>query len=79
MEELIALRAQQLVKRDKELVLTLEQQKESRWKAVDDFNKKHEKYMVSNDFDIGTWVLVHETWLDGQKGNKGALRWTGPY
>ena len=78
-EELIALRAQQLVKRDKELVLALEQQKESRRKAVDDFNKKHEKYMVSNDFDIGTWVLVHETWLDGQKGNKGALRWTGPY
>ena len=78
-EELIALRAQQLVKRDKELVLALEQQKESRRKAVDDFNKKHEKYMVSNDFDIGTWVLVHETWLDCQKGNKGALRWTGPY
>ena len=78
-EELIALRAQQLVKREKDLVIALEQQKESRKKAVDDFNKKYEKYMVTNDFDIGTWVLVHETWLDGQKGNKGALRWSGPY
>ncbi|EKM51440.1 uncharacterized protein PHACADRAFT_102853, partial [Phanerochaete carnosa HHB-10118-sp] len=27
----------------------------------------------------GTWVLVHETWLDNQHGNKGALRWAGPY
>ena len=35
--------------------------------------------MVLNDFDISTWVLVHKTWLDGQKGNKGMLRWTGPY
>ena len=22
---------------------------------------------------------MHETWLDSQMGNKGALRWTGPY
>lgn len=79
MEELIALHAQQLVKCDKELVLTLKQQKESQWKAVDNFNKKHEKYLISNDFDIGTWVLVRETWLDGQKGNKGVLHWMGPY
>ena len=69
-EELIALRTQQLVKCGKDLVITLEQQKESQKKAIDDFNKKYEKYMVTNDFDIGTRVLVHETWLDGQKGNK---------
>jgi hypothetical protein len=24
-------------------------------------------------------VLAHETWLDTQVGNKGALRWTGPF
>ncbi|KZT00323.1 uncharacterized protein LAESUDRAFT_633658, partial [Laetiporus sulphureus 93-53] len=27
----------------------------------------------------GTWVLVHETWLDAQHGNKGVLHWSGPY
>ncbi|KIL54364.1 hypothetical protein M378DRAFT_42339, partial [Amanita muscaria Koide BX008] len=78
-EELIALRARQLAKREKELAIALEQQKEVRKKAVDDFNRRYEKQLVSNDFDIGTWVLVHETWLDGQKGNKGALRWSGPF
>lgn len=77
--DLIAIRAQQILRRDKFLVLALEKQKASRQRAVDDFNKKHERYLSSGDFAIGTWVLVHETWLDTQMGNKGALRWTGPY
>jgi hypothetical protein len=51
----------------------------NRQRAVDDFNKRYEKLLVSNDFDEGMWVLVHETWLDTQKGNKGAVRWTGPF
>ena len=41
--------------------------------------KKHEKRLVSGEYEPGTWVLVHETWLDRQLGNKGALRWAGPY
>ena len=78
-EDLLALRMQQILRRDKKLVLALEQQKRVCQRAVDDFNRKHEHYLSSGSFIIGTWVLLHETWLDSQMGNKGALQWTGPY
>ena len=78
-EELLALCMQQILQRDKKLVLALDQQKCVRQWAVDDFNRKHEHYLSSGSFIIGTWVLLHETWLDSQMGNKGALHWTGPY
>ena len=78
-EDLLVLRMQQILRHDKKLVLALEQQKRVRQRAVDDFNRKHEHYLSSGSFIIGTWVLLHETWLDSQMGNKGALRWTGPY
>jgi hypothetical protein len=54
-------------------------QQQKRQRSVDDFNRRYEKYFVNNDFDIGTWVLVHETWLDDQQGNKDAPRWSGPF
>ncbi|RDB28645.1 hypothetical protein Hypma_014867 [Hypsizygus marmoreus] len=76
---LLAICIKQILRRDKKLSLALEQQKQVRQRAVDDFHRKHERYLSSGDFPLGTWVLVHETWLDAQKGNKGALRWTGPY
>ena len=78
-EDLLALRMQQILCRDKKLVLAMEEQKRSRQQPVDDFNSKHERYLSSGEFILGTWVLLHETWLDSQMGNKGALRWTGPY
>jgi hypothetical protein len=78
-EDLLALRMQQILRRDKKLVLAMEQQKRVRQRAVDDFNRKHEHYLSSGSFILGTWVLLHETWLDSQMGHKGALRWTGPY
>ena len=69
----------QILRRDKRLVLAMEQQKRVCQQAVDDFNSKHERHLSSGEFLLGTWVLLHETWLDSQMGNKGALRWTGPY
>ena len=78
-KDLIAIRIQQILRRDKKLVEVHEQQRITRQRAVDDFNKKFEKVLVDNDFEVGTWVLVHETWLDTQQGNKGALHWTGPF
>ena len=78
-EDLLALRMQQILRRDKKLVIAMEQQKQVRQWAVDDFNCKHAHYLSSGSFVIGTWVLLHETWLDSQMGHKGALRWTGPY
>ena len=78
-EDLLAMRMAQILRRDKKLVLAMEQQKRVRQRAVDDFNSKHERHLSSGEFLLGTWVLLHETWLDSQMGNKGALRWTGPY
>ncbi|RDB15232.1 Retrovirus-related Pol polyprotein from transposon 17.6 [Hypsizygus marmoreus] len=77
--DLIAVRTQQILQRDKKLALAQDTLKASRQRAVDDFYRKHEKYLSSGRFGPGTWVLVQETWLDAQKGNKGALRWSGPY
>jgi len=57
----------------------MDQQKRVHQWGVDDFNCKHAHYLSSGSFVLGMWVLLHETWLDAQMGNKGVLRWTGPY
>jgi hypothetical protein len=57
----------------------LEQQKHKCQCAINNFNKRYDKYFVDNDFDIGTWVLLHEMWLDDQHRNKGAHCWSGPF
>jgi len=78
-EDLLALRIQQILQQDKNFILAMEQQKRVCQQAVDDFNSKHEHHLSSGNFLLGTWVLLHETWLDVQMGNKGALQWMGPY
>jgi hypothetical protein len=77
--DLIGMRARQIARRDRHLVQGLAQQKALRKRAVDEFNEKHRTQLSTGDFTLGTWVLAHETWLDTQVGNKGALRWTGPF
>ncbi|RDB30744.1 hypothetical protein Hypma_005997 [Hypsizygus marmoreus] len=77
--DLITVHTQQILRHDKKLALAQETLKASRQWAVDNFYYKHEKYLSSGRFESGTWVLVQETWLDAQKGNKGALHWSGPY
>ena len=72
-EDLIVIRIQQILRRDKKLATVHERQQETQQRAVDNFNKKFQKVLVNNDFEVGTWVLLHETWLDTQQGNKGAL------
>ena len=79
MEDLLTMCMQQILRRDKQLVLAMEQQKHACQQVVDNFNSKHKHQLSSGEFLLGTWVLLHETWLDSQMGNKGALRWTGPY
>ncbi|TFY61408.1 hypothetical protein EVJ58_g4516 [Rhodofomes roseus] len=78
-EDLIAIRIQQIERRDAVLGEATEQLRKSRQRAVDDFMRKHATQIVDGVYEPGTWVLVHETWLDAQHGNKGALRWAGPY
>ena len=78
-DDLIAVRIQQIARRDEIVTEALKRQKEKRQRAVDDFNRKYGKNFADGNFEVGTWVLKHETWLDNQHGNKGALRWSGPF
>ncbi|KNZ78648.1 hypothetical protein J132_11089 [Termitomyces sp. J132] len=70
---------EQLVRMDDKLVVALEKQKQLRTKSVDHFNEKYVRFPSKREFDEGTWVLVHETWSEGQKKHRFALRWTDPY
>ena len=78
-EDLLAIRTQQIERREIVLGEATENVRASRQRAVDDFMRKHAKVIQLSQYEAGTWVLVHETWLDAQHGNKGALRWAGPY
>lgn len=78
-EDLLATRMRQLVRRDETLIVALERQKKAREKAVAGFNEKFHKVLSKGEYEDGTWVLVHETWIEGQKGHKFALRWSGPF
>lgn len=41
--------------------------------------KKNAKHITSGDFESRTWIIIHETWLNRQLGNKGTLWWSDPY
>lgn len=77
--QLLAIHIQQIERRDAVLGEATDNLLRSRQRAVDDFMRRHSTRITSGDYAVGTWVLVHETWLDAQHGNKGALRWAGPY
>ena len=68
-EDLLAMRMQQILCRDKKLVLAMEQQKRVRQRAVDDFNSKHERQLSSGDFllgDVGTFARDVARLSDGK-------------
>ena len=78
-EDLLAIRIQQIERRESVLGEATENVRASRQRSVDDFMRRNEKVIQLSQYEPGTWVLVHETWLNAQHGNKGALRWAGPY
>ncbi|KAI0323875.1 hypothetical protein GY45DRAFT_1228530, partial [Cubamyces sp. BRFM 1775] len=72
-------RIKQLARREEDIGRAVEQQYQSRLRAVNDFMRRNAHRIRTEGYEPGTWVLVHETWLDVQHGHKGALRWAGPY
>ncbi|OJT10001.1 Retrovirus-related Pol polyprotein from transposon 17.6 [Trametes pubescens] len=78
-EDLLTLRATQLARRELDIGEAQENVRKTRQRAVDDFEKRNAHRIRREPYEIGTWVLLHETWLDNQHGNKGAMRWAGPY
>ncbi|KJA14187.1 hypothetical protein HYPSUDRAFT_112278, partial [Hypholoma sublateritium FD-334 SS-4] len=73
------IRALQIARRDEVAEQAHRHARLARQRAIDDFNRKYKAHASFNDYDVGMWVLRHETWLDGQKGNKDLWRWSGPY
>ncbi|TFK58086.1 hypothetical protein BDN72DRAFT_742688, partial [Pluteus cervinus] len=73
------LRMQQITMRDEAELSALEKQKRERQRDLERFEEKYGRYLTKEGFPIGSWVVRHESWLDTQKGNKGAMKWTGPY
>ncbi|KAL1938197.1 hypothetical protein VTO73DRAFT_11841 [Trametes versicolor] len=78
-EDLLTLRAKQLERRKEDIGIASANVLKTRQRSVDDYMKRNAHRIRHEPYEDGTWVLLHETWLDGQHGNKGALRWAGPY
>ncbi len=78
-EDLLSLRIAQLARREADVAQARTNLDASRQRAIEDFNVRNQHRIRASEFEPGTWVLLHETWLDAQQGHKGALRWSGPY
>lgn len=78
-EDLLSLRMKQLARREDDIGSAVQHQERSRQRAVDDRMRAEAHRLRKSPLEPGTWVLLHETWLDNQHGNKNALRWAGPY
>ncbi|KAJ3528184.1 hypothetical protein NMY22_g9515 [Coprinellus aureogranulatus] len=76
--DLIVLRSLQITQRDQIAQEAHRQQSINRQKSIENFNSKM-KTTSFTEFEVGMWVLRHETWLDNQHGNKNLPRWSGPY
>ena len=78
-KDLLAIRIKQLSRRDEYIGEASARAEKSRKKAAEYFYEKNKARMSSGEFAPGTFVLVWNNPLDFQFGNKGALRWHGPY
>lgn len=80
LDDYIALRALQILRRDQALLDVQETMRKTRQRAIDDHQRKIKRGLSDPElFQEGTWVLRLESWLEEQKGNKEVERWSGPY
>ena len=77
--DLLALRMRQLEQKELILSSVREVNKEFREKTVEAYNQRHLHRFKIGDYKIGELVLTHNEALDNQFGEKGALRWHGPF
>ena len=78
-KDLLAICAKQLSRQDEYIGKATAKTEEARLKAAEYFFQKNKAWMTSGDYENGTMVLVWNNALDFTFGNKGALRWSGPY
>src|SRR6202790_3025458 len=78
-EELLAIRGIQLAHRDKDIQAASNDVLQARIKSVQDYARKNENTLVHGNYTLGTLVLVFNSVLIMQHGQKGEIGWIGPY
>ncbi|TFK78901.1 hypothetical protein K466DRAFT_506538 [Polyporus arcularius HHB13444] len=78
-DELIAMRARQISRRDATLEQAHERLRASRKRAIEDQAKRHKYQFDFADFEEGMYVWLRESRLDEIKGGKGEWTYAGPY
>ncbi len=78
-EDLIAIRARQLQRRDQTLEQAHERLRALRVRAIEDQAKCHHYQFDFADFEEGMYVWLRESRLDEIKGGKGEWTYAGPY
>ena len=76
--ELIAIRARQLEKREEDLAAILSNVLRSRFESVHQFEKAHAATIKNHDFKPGTLVLVRNSSIETDLGRKTKPRYYGP-
>ena len=77
-EELLAIRARQLERRDEDLALIHERVVKARLSGIAEFMKKHKNTIIDYDFKEGELVLVLNKKIEKAVGRKGKPRYFGP-
>ncbi|KAJ3925748.1 MAG: hypothetical protein NXY57DRAFT_906698 [Lentinula lateritia] len=78
-DELIALRALQLARKDSKLKEANEKLRESRRRAIEDMAKRVGFQWDFKDYEVGMYVWLRESAIDETKGGKGMWTYSGPY
>ena len=76
--ELIAIHARQLEKREEDLATILSNVLRSRFESVHQFEKAHAATIKNHDFKLGTLVLVWNSSIETDLGRKTKPRYYGP-
>ncbi|KAJ7102009.1 hypothetical protein C8R44DRAFT_640956 [Mycena epipterygia] len=78
-EDLLAIRAKQLSRRDPKLREANERIRQSRHRAIEDLAKRNHFKFDFADYEEGMYVWLRESQLDETKGGKGDWLYSGPY
>ncbi|PIL30703.1 hypothetical protein GSI_06871 [Ganoderma sinense ZZ0214-1] len=78
-EDLVAMRARQIQRRDINLEKAHDRLRASRKKAIDDYARRHHHKFDFADYEEGMYVWLRESKLDEIKGGKGEWTYAGPY
>jgi hypothetical protein len=78
-DELLALQILQISKHKDLLEDAVLANERSQAKAAAAFNHKHGACMNTSKYKPGEWVIVYNKVLDAQHGQKGLVKWHGPF